>query len=144
MLESDGWTVKFGRIHSQSVCWLRKDYNELLLVKSNRRYRLKATAVDTYSVPSIQTGEPSSQSNLKQIVSPKTPSAASLERWHLRYAHLNFAALQQMARRGAAGGMDYKLYEDMDSPCWTCMASKLTRMSYKKTVTRRATRPYQK
>ncbi|KAG3131505.1 hypothetical protein PI126_g20022 [Phytophthora idaei] len=144
MLESDGWTVKFDRINPQSVCWLRKDCMELLLVKSNRRYRLKATAVAIYRVPSLQAGEQCSQSDSKKIVLRKRTRAASLERWHLRYAHLNFATLQQMARRGIAVGMEDELCEDMGSPCWTCKASKMTRMSYKKTVPRRATRPYQK
>lgn len=49
-----------------------------------------------------------------------------------------------MARNGVAAGMGDELCEDMDSPCWTCNASKMTRMSYKRIVTRRATRPYQK
>ncbi|KAG2859515.1 hypothetical protein PC119_g9197 [Phytophthora cactorum] len=144
MLESDRWTVKFDWINPQSVCWLRKDCMELLLVKSNRRYRLKATAVAIYRVSSLQAGEQCSQSDSEKIVLRKRTRAASLERWHLRYAHLNFATLQQMARRGIAVDMEDELCEDMDSPCWTCKASKMTRMSYKKTVPRRATRPYQK
>ncbi|KAG2784262.1 hypothetical protein PC116_g20887 [Phytophthora cactorum] len=80
MLESDGWTVKFGRVNSQSVCWQRKDCMKLLLVKSNRRYRLKATAVAINRVPSLQAGEQCSQSDSKKIALLKKTRAASLER----------------------------------------------------------------
>ncbi|KAG3016467.1 hypothetical protein PC120_g11602 [Phytophthora cactorum] len=80
MLESDGWTVKFGRINSQSVCWLRKYYMELLLVKCNQLYFLKATAVVIYRVPSLEAGEQCSQNDSKKIVLRKKTSAASLGR----------------------------------------------------------------
>ncbi|KAE9070628.1 hypothetical protein PF007_g26875 [Phytophthora fragariae] len=145
-LERDGWVVKFGFINSQRVCWLRKDHVELLLLKTDRRYRLKATAVAVYTV---QSGAQQVQQNTSDPTaltqrSRKKSDASSLERWHLRFAHLNLPALQRMAMHEATAGMNEELDEDMSSPCWACNAAKMTRMSYKKPVTRRATGPFQK
>ncbi|KAE8991972.1 hypothetical protein PR001_g21073 [Phytophthora rubi] len=52
ILEKDGWTVKYGFIDSQRVCWLRKDHVELLLPNTNRRYRLKVTSAAVYTLQS--------------------------------------------------------------------------------------------
>jgi hypothetical protein len=114
---------------------------ELLLPKTNRRYRLKATAAAVYTVQS-EVRQQTSDSRV--LVERKKGGAASLERWHLRLGHLNPPALQRMVRDEVATGMKAELSEDMDSPCWSCRAAKMIRMSYKKTVTRRATRPFQK
>ncbi|GMF44882.1 unnamed protein product [Phytophthora fragariaefolia] len=145
-LEREGWVVKFGFINSQRVCWLRKHHVGLLLLKTDRRYRLKATAVAVYTV---QSGAQQVQQRTSDATSlaqgpKKKGDASSLERWHLRFAHLNLPALQRMARHEVTAGMDEELSEDMNSPCWACNAAKMTRMSYKKPVTRRATGPFQK
>ncbi|KAE8960665.1 hypothetical protein PR002_g30139 [Phytophthora rubi] len=145
-LERDGWVVKFGFINSQRVCWLRKNHVELLLLKTDRRYRLKATAVAVYTV---QSGAQQVQQNTSDPTaltqrSRKKSDASSLERWHLRFAHLNLPALQRMAMHEVTAGMNEELDEDMSSPCWACNDAKMTRMSYKKPVTRRATGPFQK
>ncbi|KAE8997790.1 hypothetical protein PR001_g19495 [Phytophthora rubi] len=75
--------------------------------------------------------------------------SVELESWHMRFAHPNYAALRRMATQGAAVGLeelcnDGECLSVHDRKCWTYIASKQKRMSYKKTITRRATKPYQK
>ncbi|OWZ16541.1 LOW QUALITY PROTEIN: Retrovirus-related Gag-pol Polyprotein [Phytophthora megakarya] len=136
LLEGNGWNVKFGWINSQRVCWIRKDDIELLLKKERRRYRLKATAVEAYSVASLG----------RKAQEQRRSDSKALTKWHLRFAHLNYAMLRQMARKGVATGMESELpaVSEGDEPCWNCKMATMTRMSYKRTVTRRATRPMQK
>ncbi|RAW23940.1 hypothetical protein PC110_g19627 [Phytophthora cactorum] len=143
-LEMEGWTVKFGFINSHRVCWLRKGHVELGLMKNNRRYRLKAMAVAVYTVPALRSVVQQPPSDSSVLVQRKPNDCTSLQRWHLRFAHLNLATLLRMAKNGAATGMGSGLYDDADSLCWTCKERKMTRMSSKQTVTRRATRSYQK
>ncbi|OWZ16965.1 DNA binding protein [Phytophthora megakarya] len=136
LLEGNGWNVKFGWINSQRVCWIRKDDIELLLKKERRRYRLKATAVEAYSVASLG----------RKAQEQRRSESKALTKWHLRFAHLNYAMLRQMTRTGVATGMGSELpaVSEGDEPCWSCKMAKMTRMSYKRTVTCRATRPMQK
>ncbi|OWZ08976.1 Pol Polyprotein [Phytophthora megakarya] len=49
-----------------------------------------------------------------------------------------------MARQQVAAGVCDELRDDATMPCWSCTSAKMTGMPYKKTVTRRATQPYQK
>ncbi|KAJ8525599.1 hypothetical protein ON010_g15515 [Phytophthora cinnamomi] len=71
--------------------------------------------------------------------------ADSLVRWHLRFAHLNLPMLKQMTHQQVTTGMSDDLSSDIDTPCWSCEEAKMTRMSYKKTKTRRCqVRPFQK
>ncbi|KAG2804469.1 hypothetical protein PC129_g17112 [Phytophthora cactorum] len=143
-LEVEGWTVMFRFINFQRVCWLRKGHVQLVLMKTNRRYRLKAKAVAAYTIPSLQSAVQQQPRDSSVLVQRKTNDCASLERWYLRFVHLNLATLQRMAKNGVATGMGSELCQDADSLCWTCKTSKMARMSYKQILTRRATRPYQK
>lgn len=130
-LENAGWTLKTGQRDSQRVAWITKGRLQLLLVKSRGRYRLKITASPVYQVPAVHQRE-------------RRDVASSLVRWHLRFAHLNLPALQQMARQKVTTGMDDNLNDDADIPCWSCKAAKMIRMLYKRASTRRVTQPYQK
>ncbi|GMF51861.1 unnamed protein product [Phytophthora fragariaefolia] len=78
-----------------------------------------------------------------------TTTPTELEKWHMRFAHLNYAALHRMATHGAAVGLEElcnatDCLSIHDGKCWTCIASKQKCMSYKRTLTRPATEPYQK
>lgn len=131
LLEKNGWTVKFGRRDSHRVAWLTKDRSQILLTKSRGRYRLKAKVTPVYRIPAVHQRK-------------TRDNGDSLVRWHLRFAHLNTPTIKHMAKEQVATGMNEKLRDDVDMPCWSCKSAKLTRMSYKRTNTRRATKPYQK
>ncbi|OWZ03106.1 hypothetical protein PHMEG_00025224 [Phytophthora megakarya] len=93
----------------------------------------------------IVTNVNGNQEEALPLVAKRDTSA--LERWHLRYAHLNYPALRQMISHETATGfvgLDSGDAEEPIDKCWTCRASKLKRMSYKKTLTRRSTECYQK
>ncbi|OWZ03367.1 LOW QUALITY PROTEIN: Integrase, catalytic core protein [Phytophthora megakarya] len=65
----------------------------------------------------------------------KKRDTTSWERWHLRLGHLNSPAIQRMVRDEVATGMEATSGQTVDtnSPCWSCKAAKMIRMSYKKT-----------
>ena len=83
---------------------------QLMLEKDRRRYLLKTTARAVYHVPSVQQRDKMDET--------------SLTRWHLRFAHLNVPALQQMARQQVATGMSGELTDDFGGPCWSCQLAK--------------------
>jgi hypothetical protein len=131
-LKQSGWSVSFAQTDGKRVCWLEKDGMKLSLAKTRGRYRLQAKPAEDREVSAVS----------------RTSSAAA--RWHLRFPHLNYPALRQMAVHETVVGLD-ELRGDascssggLDGKCWTCTASKLKRMSYKQTHTRRATEPFQK
>ncbi|POM76643.1 Gag-pol Polyprotein [Phytophthora palmivora] len=68
----------------------------------------------------------------------------SLVRRHLRFAHLNLSMLKQMAHQQLVIGISDELIKYTDTPCWSCRAAKMTRVSYRKIKTRRSKRPFQK
>ncbi|KAE9017114.1 hypothetical protein PR001_g14482 [Phytophthora rubi] len=119
-------------MNGKRVRWLETDGMKLSLNKTRGRYRLQAKPAEGRDVSAIS----------------RTSSTAA--RWHLRFAHLNYPALRQMAVNETVVGLE-DLSADADrssggvgGKCWTCTASKLKRMSYKQTHTRRATEPFQK
>ncbi|KAE9351179.1 hypothetical protein PF008_g6079 [Phytophthora fragariae] len=174
LLEKAGWNLKTGLADSQRVAWLSKGRLQLLLLKSRGRYRLQTTVRTVYHVPSLNkrsqlaTGDAGTEGpgatrggevsdavgNTEFAVAGGCErddaaeagrcDADSLVRWHLRFAHLNLPTLKQMAHQRVAAGMSEELHDDADTPCWSCRAGKMTRMSYKKTKTRRAVKPFQK
>eukprot|EP00644_Phytophthora_capsici_P014768 jgi/Phyca11/573417/estExt2_Genewise1.C_PHYCAscaffold_530191 len=129
MLQSSGWEVKLGYRDSQRVAWMKKGRLQLVLPKSRGRYRLRSMVSSVYRVPAM---------------CQRSGDSKALVRWHERFAHLNYATLKQMSGQQKVLGLDDKLHGDVDVPCWSCKMAKMTRMSYKKPITRRVTKPYQK
>ncbi|KAE8905209.1 hypothetical protein PF005_g29033 [Phytophthora fragariae] len=131
-LEESGWDVSFTQMNGKRVCWLETNGMKLSLNKTRGRYRLQTKPAEGRDVSAVS----------------RTSSTAA--RWHLRFAHLNYPALRQMAVNETVVGLeDLSADADrssggVDGKCWTCTASKLKRMSYKQTHTRRATEPFQK
>jgi hypothetical protein len=120
-LEESGWNVSFTQTDDKRVCWLEKDGMKLSLAKTRGRYRLQAKPAEDREVSAVS----------------RTPATAV--RWHLRFAHLNYPALRQMAVNETVVGLD-ELRGDAscssggpEGKCWTCTASKLKRLSYKQT-----------
>ncbi|KAE8986047.1 hypothetical protein PR002_g22463 [Phytophthora rubi] len=174
LLEKAGWNLKTGLVDSQCVAWLSKGRLQLLLLKSRGRYRLQTTVRTVYHIPSLSqrsqlaTGDAGTEStgaergeevsdvvaNAEFAVAGGREGDAAAEagrgdadclvRWHLRFAHLNLPTLKQMAHQQVAVGMSEELHDDANTPCWSWRAGKMTRMSYKKTKTRRAVKPFQK
>ncbi|KAE8903035.1 hypothetical protein PF003_g13163 [Phytophthora fragariae] len=141
-LEESGWSMSFTQMNMKRICWLEKDGLKLSMVKTRGRYRLHARpANERSSVISL-----TAAATKKAAVKKKNAAA----RWHMRFAHLNYPALCQMAAQetvvvleelcGNAGCPS----SELDDNCWMCTASMLKRMSYKLTQTRRATEPFQK
>ncbi|POM70083.1 Hypothetical protein PHPALM_13542, partial [Phytophthora palmivora] len=133
LLEENGWKMTFERENRKYCCYLMKNEAKLRLEKKRGRYRLQARSSGDREVHIISQAA-------KRVTS-------ALERWHLRYAHLNYPALRQMISHDTATGfegLDSNNTEEPTDKCWTCRASKLKRMSYKKTITRRTTECYQK
>lgn len=141
LLEESGWSIEFTQMDGNRVCQLEKGDMKLLLKKTKDRYRLQARPAEVREVRAV------SQTAITRS-DPLTMKSVELERWHMRFAHLKYAALRRMATQGTVVGLE-GLYNDgeclsvHDRKCWTCIASKQKRM-YKKTLTRRATKPYQK
>ncbi|GMF52861.1 unnamed protein product [Phytophthora fragariaefolia] len=128
-LEKDGW--EFIKLRKQSWAWLRKGSVLLKLMKPRGRYRLQSTAAPVVQV------EAAAQTRLGH--------KRALVRLHARLGHLNYGVLQQMVRDETVDGL--KLSGSVNAPserCWTCVQSRMKRMSYKRVHTARSTIPYQK
>ncbi|KAE8968107.1 hypothetical protein PR002_g27858 [Phytophthora rubi] len=140
-LEESGWSMSFTQMNMKRICWLEKDGLKLSMVKTRGRYRLHARpANEQSSVISLTAAA------TKKAATKKKNAAA---RWHMRFAHLNYPALCQMAAQETVVGLEELCgagcpSSELDDNCWTCTASKLKRMSYKLMQTRRATEPFQK
>lgn len=133
LLEEDGWEMSFKRETGDSFCCIKKGDLELRLKKTRGRYRLQARPADARDVHAVSQAANSNED--------------ALQRWHMRFAHLNYPTLCRMISQESAFGFDYLCGAGAGDPaerCWSCVAAKQKRMSYKKTLTRRATDPYQK
>ena len=56
----------------------------------------------------------------------------SLQAWHYRYGHLNFADLQKLARTGMVRGLQHE-FDGMTSDCEVCIKAKQTALPFPKT-----------
>ncbi|GMF24220.1 unnamed protein product [Phytophthora fragariaefolia] len=142
LLEKAGCNFKTGFTDSQRVAWLSKGRLQLRLLKSRGRYRMQTAVRAVYHVTSMHQRSQLVDDDAGAECTGAGPD--SLVRWHLRFAHLNLHTLKQMAHQQVITGMSENLNNDGDTPCWSCRAGKMTRMSYKRVKTRRAVKPFQK
>ncbi|OWZ00879.1 DNA binding protein [Phytophthora megakarya] len=128
-LEQGGW--EFTKLKGQNVAWLQKGSLLLKLMKSRGRYRLQTQVLPVHRV--IAMAQTSSHDN------------KVLMRWHTRFGHLHYGALQRVVREGDVDGMDLDGHVSAPSErCWTCVQSRIKRMSNKSVDTTRSTRMYHK